>query len=291
MNQKRTFAELREQAIALRRAGRSRREIRDLLAITSNEILNEALRGEPPQLQNLRLNAKDEERRKARELRAQGLDYQQIAAKLGVSKSSVSLWVRDLPRPARLSPEECRQRAADGVRRFWAAEGPIREAQRQAVSDAAAAQVGALSDREIIIAGAIAYWCEGSKSKPHRRRDRVIFVNSDPRLIRFFLRFLEITGIPPNRLRCQLHIHESADVEAAQRVWLERTGLQPAQFRRPVLKRHNPKTIRKNTGDQYHGCLRIDVLSSIELYRQIDGWATAAIGGEGTQQGSGQPRS
>jgi len=88
-----------------------------------------------------------------------------------------------------------------------------------------------------------------------------------------------------------MHIHESADVEAAQRFWLERTGLQPAQFRRPVLKRHNPKTIRKNTGDQYHGCLRIDVLSSIELYRQIDGWATAAIGGEGTQQGSGQPRS
>ena len=62
MNQRQTFAELREQAIALRRAGRSRREIRDLLAITSNEILNEALRGEPPQLQNLRLNAKDEER-------------------------------------------------------------------------------------------------------------------------------------------------------------------------------------------------------------------------------------
>ena len=271
----------------MRREGRSRREIRDLLAITSNEILTEALRGEPPRLQNLRLNAKDEERRQARELRAQGLNYQQIAARLGVSKSSVSLWVRDLPQPAHLSPEECRQRAADGVRRYWATEGPIREAQRQAVSDAAAAGIGALSDREILIAGAIAYWCEGAKSKPHRRQDRVIFVNTDPQLIRFFLRFLQIAGIPRSRLRCQLHIHESGDIEAAQRFWLEMTGLHTAQFRRPALKRHNPTTVRKNTGDRYHGCLRIEVLRSVELYRQIDGWATAAMAEPGSQRGSG----
>ena len=30
-----------------------------------------------------------------------------------------------------------------------------------------------LSDREILIAGAIAYWCEGVKNKPYRRHDRV----------------------------------------------------------------------------------------------------------------------
>jgi hypothetical protein len=33
-----------------------------------------------------------------RRLRGQGLDYEQIATALGVAKSSVSLWVRDLPR-------------------------------------------------------------------------------------------------------------------------------------------------------------------------------------------------
>ncbi len=286
MNQKRTFAELREQAIALRRAGRSRREIRDLLAITSNEILNEALRDEPPQLQNLRLNAKDEERRKARELRAQGLNYQQIAAELGVSKSSVSLWVRDLPQPAHLSPEECRQRAADGVRRYWATEGPIREAERQAVSDAAAAQVGALSDREILIAGAIAYWCEGSKSKPHRRQSQVSFVNSDPQLVRLFLRFLEVAAIDRSQLRCRVLIHVSGDVDAAGRFWLDVSGLLPAQFRPPGLKQHNPATVRKNTGEDYHGCLRIDVLGSALLYQQIEGWASAAMAAGGGRSGS-----
>jgi predicted transcriptional regulator len=160
------FEQLREQAIALRRAGRSRREIKALLGITSNATLDKALRGEPPPEWTRRPNAKDALRARARELREGGLDYEEIAGALGVSKSSVSLWVRDMPRPARLSYEESRKRAADGARRYWAAERPAREAKREAARVAAAAEIGELSEREILIAGAIAYWCEGTKSKP-----------------------------------------------------------------------------------------------------------------------------
>ncbi len=164
-------------------------------ALTSHQTLNEVLKGEPPQPWTWRPNAKDPLRDKARDLRKQGLNYNQIAAELGVSQSSVSLWVRDLPRPAGLSYEECRQRAADGVRRYWAAERPIREAQREAVRVAATAQIGQLTEREIVIAGAIAYWCEGAKNKPYRRSDRVVFTNSDAALVGLFLRFLGTAGI------------------------------------------------------------------------------------------------
>jgi transcriptional regulator with XRE-family HTH domain len=277
MIKKAAFPQLREQAIALRRAGKSRREIKELLGITSGEILNEALKGEPPQPWNVRPNAKDAERAKARGLRMQGMNYNQIAGELGVSKSSVSLWVRDLPRPEPLSYEECRKRAADGVRRYWAAERPVREAERQAARAAAAAQIGPLNEREILIAGAIAYWCEGAKNKPYRRSDRVVFMNSDPALIGLFLRFLETAGVAHDRLIYQVQIHETADVGAAQRFWLNITGADPTQFRRPTLKRHRPTTIRKNTGDDYHGCLRLEVRRSTSLYRKIEGWASATM--------------
>jgi hypothetical protein len=268
---------LRAQAIALRRAGKSRREIKELLAITSHDTLNKALKGEPPPPWTRRPNAKDEVRAKARDLREQGLDYNQIAAELGVSKSSVSLWVRDLPRPPGLSYEECRKRNAEGVRRYWAAERPIREAEREAARAAAAAQIGRLNDREVLIAGAIAYWCEGAKNKPDRRSDQVIFVNSDPALVGFFLRFLDAAGIERDRLRCTVNIHENADVAAAQQFWQRVTGLEAMQFRRPALKHHNPRTVRKNTGADYHGCLRICVLRGASLYRNIEGWAAAAM--------------
>jgi len=280
------FAELREQAIALRRTGKSRREIKEQLAIGSNATLNEALRGEPPQPWTLRPNAKDALREAARELRQRGLDYKRIAAELGVSKSSVSLWVRDLPRPARLSYEECRKRHAEAVRRYWEAERPARAADRDAIRLAAIAQAGLLSEREILIAGAIAYWCEGSKSKPHRRCDRIAFINSDPALIGFFLRFLDVAGIERNRLVFRIYIHQSADVEAAETFWLAAVTADPSQFRKTTLKKHNPATVRRNTGEAYHGCLRIDVRRSSDLYGKIEGWAAAAMASGGHRRES-----
>ena len=281
MTQKIEFSQLREQAIALRRAGKSRREIKELLGITSNWTLNESLEGEPPLPQNFRPNAKDYVRAKARALREQGLSYNQIAAELGVSKSSVSLWVRDLPRPEPLSYEAFQERHVAGVRRWWASERQVREARRVADRAAAANEIGDLNDREIIIAGAIAYWCEGAKNKPDRRYDRVVFTNSDPGLSVLFLRFLDTAGIGRDRLIYQVQIHESADVRTAQEFWLSVTGADPAQFRRPTLKRHNPRTVRTNTGEDYHGCLRIEVRRSTGLYRKIEGWAAAAMRGDG----------
>ena len=153
----------------------------------------------------------------------------------------------------------------------------VREARREAARAAAAADVGSLTQRELLIAGAIAYWCEGNKNKPYNRQDRVLFVNSDPGLITFFLRFLDAAGIGRERLIYRVQIHESADIAAAERYWLTLTAALPDQFRRTTLKRHNPRTVRKNVGDSYHGCLCISLWQSAELYWRIEGWARAAM--------------
>jgi transcriptional regulator with XRE-family HTH domain len=78
---------IRPQAIALRRAGKSRSQIMTALGISSNATLNQALAGEPPPEWTLRPRAKDDVRARARALREQGLDYDDIAGQLGVSKS------------------------------------------------------------------------------------------------------------------------------------------------------------------------------------------------------------
>lgn len=276
-------AELREQAIALRRAGRSSREIGLILGVRSKRTLAELLAGEPPPAWTLRPNAKDEQRARARHLREQGFTYKEIAADLGVSKSSVSLWVRDLPREGRLSQEEWRKRGAEATRAYWAAQHPVSEARRAAVSTAATAEIGTLTKRELVIAGAIAYWCEGSKNKPHRRDDRVAFANSDPGLITLFLRFLDVAGVAREDLIFRIQIHESADVDAAHSFWLATTETAVEQFRKPTLKPHNPATVRYNVGDGYHGCLRVEVRRSSVLFRQIEGWARGVMSRPATQ--------
>jgi hypothetical protein len=264
--------EVREEAIALRHAGKSIREIKDALGPVGKRTLSAALKGTPPAEWTLRPNAKDDLREKARELRIQGLSYNEIVARLGVSKSSVSLWVRDLPCPERFRYVHS-ERRQEGLRKY----NEARTAGHIAETEAAAAEIGNLTDRELLIAGAIAYWCEGTKSKPYRHADRVVFINSDPGLIRFYLRFLQAAGVDRDDLILRVCIHESADAEAAQRFWVDVAGVSPSQFRSPTLKRHNPKTVRLNVGGNYHGCLRIDVRRSGELYRKIEGWASGVM--------------
>lgn len=265
-------AQIRDEAVALRLAGKSVREIRDALGPVGKRTLSAVLKGTPPADWTRRPNAKDDLRDQARELRTQGQSYNEIAAQLGVSKSSVSLWVRDIPCPERYAYVHS-ERRLEGLRRYHEA----RAAQCAAESEAAAAQIGGLTDREILIAGAIAYWCEGTKNKPYRRANRVVFMNSDPGLIRFFLRFLEVAGVDRDDLILRVSIHENADAEAAQQFWVEVTGASPSQFRSPTLKHHEPKTVRMNVGESYHGCLRVDVRRSCELYRKIEGWTSAAM--------------
>ena len=93
------------------------------------------------------------ERQQARQLRRTGLPLAEIAARLGVSKSSVSLWVRDVefdpppPRGRRRAPNALQRRA--GRDRPAGRGGPGR--------------IGRLSEREFLVAGVALYAGEGSK--------------------------------------------------------------------------------------------------------------------------------
>ncbi|RII15031.1 hypothetical protein DSC45_19235 [Streptomyces sp. YIM 130001] len=259
---------LRDQAIALRRSGLSLRQIRDRLGIHNNDLLQRLVKGEPPPEWTKRPNAKDDLRAKARELRLQGRTYDQIQLELGVSKSSISLWVRDLPTPER---KRSREESAAIARRGWEAKLRIREEERQQAKLEAARSVGALSPRELFLVGVGLYWSEGSKDKPYDRREKVVFVNSDPGMIQVYLAFLDLLGIERERIRFTVMIHESADIPAAERYWADLVGADRSAFYKTTIKKHSPRTRRKNIGPTYRGCLTVKVLGSADLYRRIEG--------------------
>ncbi|MFH8800616.1 helix-turn-helix domain-containing protein [Streptomyces sp. NPDC017936] len=262
------FEGLRERAVALRRAGHSLRQIRDELEVHNKETLQRLVEGEPPPEWTKRPRAKDDLRQRARELRQQGWTYNQIQAELGCSKSSVSLWVRDLPRPEpKCAPEEQRARMNAGLARLRASQ----DRERTETKREAAAAIGDLSGRELFLLGVALYWAEGTKDKPHARRECVEFVNSDPGMITVFLAWLDLFEVSRDRLHCRVMIHETADVAAAERYWADLVGIDRSALGKTVLKKHKPTTVRKNTGDTYRGCLGIKVRQGADLYRRIEG--------------------
>ncbi|MFS0692245.1 hypothetical protein [Streptomyces nitrosporeus] len=269
------FESLREQAVALRREGLSRRRIRDRLRVHNNDLLNRLLEGEPPPEWTKRANAKDDLRAKARELRLQGMTYDRIQVELGCSKSSISLWVRDLPKPER---KRTREQASEIARRGWEPVMRRREAERIRTKKAAEAEIGTLTPRELFLAGVNLYRAEGTKDKTYERRETVSFVNSDPGMIEVYLAWLRLLGVEAERLRFYVHIHESADIPAAEQYWADLTGAAPSAFGKTTVKKHSPKTNRNNTGANYRGCLVVRVLQSADLYRRIEGWWYGIVG-------------
>jgi len=87
-----------------------------------------------------------EERERARRLRGQGLPLAEIAARLGVSTSSVSLWVRDVEFAPLPRPSPARRRAANALQRR-------KQAEIDRLLEDGRARLGRLSEREFLVAG------------------------------------------------------------------------------------------------------------------------------------------
>ncbi|MBQ1049814.1 helix-turn-helix domain-containing protein [Micromonospora sp. C51] len=247
-------------------------EIRARTGLGRNRIY-EMLRGTPAPDRVRRPRAKDDLRAEAVALRSSGRPVPEIARQLGVSRSTAYLWVRHIP--LERDPEEERQRRRAHSKTIaearWADHRRARdEAQRQARA-VAGRVVGQLDERDLLILGAAIYWCEGTKSKPWRRDDHLQFVNSDPGLHALFLRFLEVCGVDRAVPTYRVSIHETADPEVAAEWWAAELGVPRERFRRATLKKHRPSTVRRNAGDEYKGCLVINVPRSRELYWRIEG--------------------
>jgi hypothetical protein len=176
---------------------------------------------------------KTAERQVARVMRADGKPIKQIARQLGVSPGSVHLWTRDIElTPAQIArnrrgasrrqdPEVIRRRAASwaarcrGVRKSFQHEG--REAARKG--------------DPLHLIGCMLYWAEGSKS-----RNRVTLVNSDPKMIAVFRRFLtDALGIESHRIIVTLNVYTNNGLTVAD---IEEHWLRLLRLPRTCLRKH-----------------------------------------------------
>jgi hypothetical protein len=251
----------------------SRSQIAEALGLApgGGEPLTTWLRGVPAPAWTKRPRAKDDLRETAVAMRGEGRSYREIREVVGVSKGTLSLWLRDVP----LTEDQQRaldQRApAAATRRARAIRASAAE-RRARIQSEAQAQIPGLGESELFVAGVVAYWAEGAKNKPWRTGQAVKFMNSDPRLIRLFLAWLRLVGVSPQRLIFRLHIHESADATEAVAFWSKAVDAPASQFGNTTFKTHNPKTVRRNVGEEYHGCLVVYVRNSAALNLQIEGW-------------------
>ena len=213
---------------------------------------------------------KVEEQQQARQLRARAWTLQEIADELGVAKSSVSLWVRDVP------VDTTQRRSAVTGRRPRVTDHPLR---RRKLAEIAACdawgreQLGELSDRDLLIAGTALYAGEGSK-----REGMVSLANTHDGMIRLFCRWLRVLfEIDESRLRVMLYLHDGLDLDAAQRHWSQVTGIPVAQFTKPYRAVADPS---RTPVKHEHGCATVRYACS-RTHREVMGLVRALTDAEG----------
>jgi hypothetical protein len=194
------------------------------------------------------------ERERARELRAESWTLVEIAQELGVSKGTVSVWVRDVdfvPRP--------RTRGHPAGPKH-----PMRlkkEAEIARCREEAAVWVGELTEREFTMFALGLYAGEGDKTG-----GSLGMANTNPVYLLGFLTWLRRTfEIDESRLRVALYLHEGLDIDAAVSYWSTLLGIAPRQFTKPYRAEDNP-SIRLTK--HVYGCPKVRY-SSTFLHRRV----------------------
>jgi hypothetical protein len=201
------------------------------------------------------------EREEARRLRAQGKTLQEIADRLDVSKSSVSLWVRDVP----FTPSKRRYGAQRRPHPFHK-----RKLAQIAACDAEGIQrIGTLGEAAFLAAGVALYAGEGSKTD-----GAVKLANTDARIIAFFCAWLRAHfAIDESRLRVRLYLHQGLDLDGAEEFWSGVTGIPRAQFGKAY--RAVPDVGIRHT-KHIHGCPAVSY-ACITTHRRIMGLMRALL--------------
>lgn len=204
-------------------------------------------------------------------LRSEGLSYSAIEKELGISRSTLSFWLRNYPwsedikvrlRQQALTQSSSRLVAVNRVRKIGF------QFQYAKAEEAARKEFSKLLKSPAFVPGIFIYWTLGDKSG----RGRIKVSNADPSMLRLFLRFLEtVCGVKKDRIRLTITSQSDLNNQASEEYWQKELDFKPKNFYKTRVVRR--KSIENKP--KYGVCsveigdtmLKKKVLVWIELYR------------------------
>jgi len=180
-----------------------------------------------------------EKRRLALTLRNEGKSYSQIKKELGISKSTLSGWLRNYP----LSREQIRLlRDFNEVRieKFRQTMMLKKQNRLDRYYKNQAKTWLPLSKRELYLAGLFLYWGEGSKSENHT----ISINNTDPKVVKFALEWMKRSlKIPKGKIRVFIHLYNDMNIKDEIDYWSKVLNMPKESFCKPYIKKSSKKDI------------------------------------------------
>jgi len=220
------------------------------------------------------------DKNKALKLRLSGKSYNEITKILGIPKSTLSGWFSGLE----LS-EESKKRILERVRKK-SLEGLLKRNKNQTalaikrntnIQSKASKEIDSISKKNLLFIGTTLYWAEGYK-RPIIRNGRevtyhsVSLTNSDPDLIKIYLRFLkEICKVPENKINADIRIFEHQNADNLLKYWEKITGIKKEKFGKIYYGVSKSSLGKRPFNRLQYGTIQIRV-NDTKLFHQIMGW-------------------
>jgi transcriptional regulator with XRE-family HTH domain len=206
------------------------------------------------------------EKIRAIKLRKEGLSYKAILKKVDVSKSTLSIWLRNIE----LTKEQKNKLLNKAeIAMYNAAKRKVdnRIKRTNIIIEKAKKEVRGHKDDSLFLIGIALYWAEGAKSHD----ETVKFSNSDEKMIGIMMQwFREICRVPEEKFRVHVHMHSLHCRKDILKYWSKITNIPLNQFYKPYIKKTSLGQ-RKNI--LYNGTCSI-VVNEKDLFRKIIGWKT-----------------
>lgn len=193
---------------------------------------------------------------KSIELRKEGYSYSYIQKQTGVSKSTLSGWLSDLPyKPNKETLNKI-------IKARLLANEAQRSKKRKSILDAkelAIKDIGKFTKRDLFMLGIGIYVGEGSKSI-----DSIRITNSDSRIIKTAIFwFKKCFQLQNSNFSIRIHLYPDTDQDKAISFWSKETGLSNKSFLSTVVDIRTDKK-KKNYGKLPYGTAHLSIKGSID---------------------------
>lgn len=209
-------------------------------------------------------------KKEAQKMRKNGASYNEIVFKLHIPKSTVSDWCNAVP----LTKVQIDRLYA--AKRKGALKGSYIAAKRKRdkriyqtkeIYKKGFQEIGELTKRDRFVIGIALYVAEGTKIDKG-----CCLSNSDPKIVKFMVNwFREFGGVPDEKFRGAIWLHEELNEDKAKRFWSKLTKISLSQFYKTYRAKDKKfsNKIRKNIHE--YGVFSFYV-NDTNLIRKIMGW-------------------
>jgi predicted transcriptional regulator len=203
---------------------------------------------------------KTEERMEARKLRQeQGLSVNKIAEKIGVSRSTFSRWVKDIPLTTDQRHQLIENSKSYGAQHQGSIANKVKHRKiREAYQQAGREKAG--EGDALHLAGCMLYWTEGTKGRAECR-----VTNSDPDMMLTFIRFLrQCFRIEDERfqIRITTYLGNGLSLEDIEQYWLDLLKLPYECLKQTSMKQ--PKSSNQRGRKLFYGTCELRIRGGSE---------------------------